>query len=282
MKNVRPDVVPRGRGPMRRAALLHELSFVYSMGQYEIPGGSRDYSPPHWIPVGKREPNPSDEVEAELMVWTLHDELVEEAVPRYMEFRRSIDEVTQRTADTLICWTGRTSNVDEATRWISLGKEEPLHPEFNTLTSALADLRNELVKWKLAPETGEAPLLNPFAAALAVSLEQAKLRYRMDKPFELTVVPGLGGGTFLQGLAYYRLCSMHCQPLPRKTIKAIGLDINRPGSGLPGQYQIKDAQWWILIRIGEITLTKVARTVNKTRQEIQKSLKNTERALKGE
>ena len=125
-------------------------------------------------------------------------------------------------------------------------------------------------------------MLNPFASALAISLEQAKSRYCLDKPLELTVVPGLGGGTFLQGLAYYRLCSMHCQPLPRKTIKAIGLDINRPGSGLPGQYQIKDAQWWILIRIGEITLTKVARTVNKTRQEIQKSLKNTERALKGE
>ena len=35
-----------------------------------------------------------------------------------------------------------------------------------------------------------------------------------------------------------------------------------------------------LTRIGGITLTKVARTVNKTRQEIQRSLKNTERALR--
>ena len=60
---------------------------------------------------------------------------------------------------------------------------------------------------------------------------------------------------------------------------SLGLSAISPGYGRLAQDQLQDGQRWVLVRIGQVGVTKVGFAVNKTYQEIQKSIENTDLAL---
>ena len=274
------QVVPWSRAGARRAALQQELAFAYSMGEYE-PDGKAVKG--HVIPRrsdSKLTERLSGDQKATLESWSLHEKLIDEAVEGYQRFRKAMDRVAEQWFDTLIDWVERTRELRDAIGWLKEEQENPEQPDLSGVGMALEDLRVELGRWRLAPEAGPAPMLNPFAVALALGLEQAARWHRMRKPLGLAAVPGLAGGSFLQGLAYARLWDRYGGTPPGNVLeKALGLKVAKPGHGRMGQYQLQDAQWWVLVHIGDVKLSRVAWHSNKTYQELQRSFRNTERAL---
>ena len=261
---------------MRIAGLLHELSLVYGLGQAEVE--SAFHAQPKTRKQLQGAPLPlTDDLEARLKGWTLHEKLIDDAVQGYTRFRTAVERVAGNHSATFAPWTKRVQSVDNALRWARQVQEA--EGQMAPGARALAELRGVLVQWKLAPPAGEAPLLGPFAAGLALGLEQSRRWYGSDGPVALRVVPGLGGGTFLQGLGDGRLWGRHGGVASVHEVAALGLKVVLPGHGRVGQYQLQDAQWWVLVHIGGVNVTKVAREANKTYQELQPSFKNTARAL---
>ena len=272
----RQVVAGESRFSMRRAALLQELSFVHDLGQYEWRGErrARYVTKPDLPPALPL----TDDQEAWLEGLSLHEKLIKDAVTGYMEFRRGIDRVASANEDTLLLWRERTRSLNEAAAWHRLEVEDPEDSEFAPVNRTLMELKTELVRWRMAPAEGDAPLVGPFAAALALGVD-AGGRLGTKMPSRLLVVPNIGSGTFLQALAYSQWWGQHPNDPPQAFGASMGLWPTRPGHGRIGQYQLQDAQWWALVHIGRVGVTKVAEKVNKTHQEIQKSLKHTMRAL---
>ncbi len=261
---------------MRRAALLQELSFVHDLGQYESRGVLRARVATK--PEIAQAPPLTDDQEAWLEVVSLHEKLIKDAIKGYMEFRRGIDRVASANEDTLLLWRERTQSLNEAAAWHRLEVEDPADPEFVPVNRTLMDLKQELVRWKLAPAEETAPLVGPFAAALALGVASSG-RLGTKLLSRLLVVPNLGSGTFLQALAYSQWWVQHPDDPPQAFGVSMGLWPTSPGHGRMGQYQLQDAQWMTLVYIGQVGVTKVAEKATKTHQEIQKSLKNTKMAL---
>ena len=209
---------------------------------------------------------------------SLHEKLIKDAIKGYMEFRQGIDRVASANEDSLLLWRERTRSLKEAAAWHRLEVEDPAYPEFVPVNRTLMELKQELVRWRMAPAEGNAPLVGPFAAALALGIATGG-RLGTESSSRLLVAPNLGSGTFVQALAYSQWLVHH----PNDPLQAFGASMGlwptSPGHGRIGQYQLHDAQWWILVHIGHVGVTKVAEKATKTRQEIQKSLKNTDKAL---
>ncbi len=262
---------------MRRAALVQELSFAYGLGDYEPPGAAEAR-----VIRGRQgrwsENQLSDEGRAVLGGWTLHEKLKDEAMAGYIDFRRSVEDVVVEHADTWLLWTERVGDTEGARRWAVIETGEPEHPDLDSLKRSLSELREVLVHWKLAPPTGAAPILGSFGAAVARGIFEAQRTYGRAKPSRLIAVPGLGGGSLLQGLAYAASTSRGSGTEPDLGESA-GPQVVLPGQGRVGQYQMQDAQWWVLLRIGNVGLMKVAFGANKTYQEIQRSVQMTDQAL---
>ncbi len=129
---------------MRRAALLQELSFAYSLGQYEPPHATQAS-----VVQGRRDPRAesqlSDEAYAQLKGWTLHQKLMDEAAAGYTAFRRSVDDVVVEHADTLLLWTERVGDTESARRWAAIETGEPEHPDLDSLKRSLSELREVCV-----------------------------------------------------------------------------------------------------------------------------------------
>ena len=135
----------------------------------------------------------------------------------------------------------------------------------------LTQLKKEMARWRLAFAEGDAPLAQGVAD---------RGRFGTKTPSRLLVAPNLGSGTFLQAFAYSQWWVQHPTDPLHAICASLGLWPIRPGHGRIGQYQLQDAQWWALVYIGKVGITKVADKANKTHQEIQKSLHNTMRALR--
>ena len=268
------------RAGLRRAALMHDLAFAYDLGQYEVEGASSS-------PGKKQIPRPdsTDQVKLTkkqknlLRRWNLHEPLIDDAVDGYIRFRKSIEDVAQLHASVLILWASRLNTVEEAAEWLALERKRPTDHEFGALKKALQNLREVLVDWRLTPKTGDAPLVNPFGVAVALGLDEAKTRYGNGKLLKLHVVDRLANRTFLEGLAYGKLLDRCGDPVPPEPLERLRLEFKGPGQGRIGQYQLQDAQWWVLRYIGGVELMKVARTAGITYQQMQRSFGDTERAL---
>ena len=263
---------------MRRAALLHELSFVYSLGEYKSQQSEPVQTSTRIRQTGDSRVPLSDDEKALLERWSLQEKLLDQAIAGYIQFRWAIELVARKHAETFLFWTERPRSLQDAMRWIRRDVVDAL-PDLAAVRGALADLGKELARWRLVPGEGKAPLLNPFAVGLALSLEHARRVYGTVTPLQLQVVPNLAGGTFFQGLAYGHLWDLYGDGIPSDLVDGLGLKTTRPGHGRIGQYQMQDSQWWVLVHIGGVKLMEVARAANISYQEIQRSLKNTDRAL---
>lgn len=283
MEEPKFEVREWSRGGQRRAALLQELAYAYNLGQYEVPGacgspgGIQIYLPDH---RDQRQLTDDNHV-ALSQLWNLHEPLLDEAIEGYTRFRQSIEAVARIHSGTFQLWTKRVANEKDAAKWIAHESDNPSDPEFAVLNGALSDLKTEMTKWKLAYEGSDAPLVNPLAVAIALGIEDTRKWHHKDGPDRIEVVPNLGGGTFLQGIGYGRMCSPFGNPPPEEGVELLGLKVVRPGSGRTAQYQLQDGQWWVLRYVGGVKLVSIALKTNIYRQEIQKSFKNTNRVLRG-
>ncbi len=84
--NTGPEVLSRSRAGMRRAALLHELSFTYSLDEYKT-----QQSEPVQTWTRKRQTGDSrvplpDDQKARFERWFLHEKLLGKAIPGYIQF----------------------------------------------------------------------------------------------------------------------------------------------------------------------------------------------------
>lgn len=249
---------------------------MHDLGQYKSGGElrARYVTKPDISPA----PPLTDDQEAWVEGMSHHEKLSKDVFEVYMEFRGEIDRVALANEDTLLLWRQRTRSLSETADWHRLELEAPKDRELLPVKHTLMELRDVLVRWKLAPSEDASPLFGPFAAALAQGIAGGgPLGTRL--PSKLLVVSNFGSGTFIQALAYSQWWLQHPEDPPQEFGMSMGLWPTNPGHGRTGQYQWKDAQWWTLVNIGRVGITDVAGKAHITYQEIQRSLQNTMRSL---
>ena len=275
----------RSRHHLRRAAVLEELSNAYGLGQpQEARRGTRQ-SPPLVVAdptlvTGLTKRALTMDEEDQLNRWTPPNWLIKAAAPGYQRFRKDVEATAGAHREMLdglvrINWTAEDALGLAATEGAS-GERSGSSELEDFLDDVLAMMR----KHRLAPASGSAPLLGAFATAVALG---ASPRW---SPFgwmhSLPVVPRLAGGTLIQGLAYAQLFGRTGGDPGPADVAALGLMMPGKGKGLMAeQYQLVDGQAWVLRRVGGVGLKDIEVWSGRLRQQIQASVRETDRAIGG-
>ena len=235
----------------------------------------------------------AEEVELTVFALSLHEVFRHRVIPRYVEFRNSVDEPVRSHAQDLRSYLVKLADIGEARRLISLEPTNPEAEELAPLNRFLEELTAQLAKWRLVPSDGRGPLLGPFAAALALGLETPHKRWRENVPDRLVVMPGLGGGTFCQAGSYSQAWLRHGREQASEWATSLGLNILAPGHGrVPGHnkileepsgslhgYQLHDAEWWTVRNVGKVDLSDISRAISKHYQHVQRAHRRMDWAL---
>ena len=275
----------KSRHHLRRAAVLEELSNAYGLGQpQEARRGTRQSPPlvvadPTLVTGLTKRALTADE-EDQLDRWTPPNWLIKAAAPGYQRFRKEVEATAGAHREMLDGIVGINWTAEAARELAAPERGSGERPGPSEIEDFRADVLAMMRKLRLAPASGGAPLLGAFATAVALGVD------RRWSPFgwmrSLPVVPGLAGGTLIQGLAYAQLFkSTGGAPAPAD-VAALGLMMPGKGKGLMAeQYQLVDGQAWVLRRIGGVGLKDIEVWSGRLRQQIQASVRETDRAIGG-
>lgn len=277
------EIPENSRHHMRRAAVLEELSNAYGLSQHqEARQGTRqtpilvevDPALTAGLPNRRLTADEQDQINR----WIPPPWLINAAAPGYKRFRKEVEATAgahRKTLDGLmqIDWTAEAARGRAA-----LERAGAKRPGSSEIDGFLDDVLAMIRKRRLAPASGSAPLLGPIATAIVLGADPrwSPLGWMHSLP----VVPELAGGTLVQGLAYAQLLrSTHSAP---KAADVAALGLTRPGKGkglMAEQYQLVDAQTWVLRRLGGVRLKDIEVWSRKLRQQIQATLWETDRAI---
>ena len=278
------DAPEKSRHHLRRSAVLQELSNAYGLGQQrEGTEGIRrrqisvaaDPAPIAGLPERR---GLTDDEQNQLDRWNPPKWLIDAAAPGFQRFRKEVEATAgahRETLDGLVRINWATEEALGVAAMEGAGGERSGSSEIGDfLDDVLAMMRNR----RLAPAAGSAPLLGAFATAIALGVDPRWAPFGWMR--SLPVVPGLAGGTLIQGLEYAQLFRRTGGDPGPADVAALGLTMPGKGKGLMAeQYQLVDAQAWVLRRIGGVRLKDIEVWSRKLRQQIQAALRETDRAL---
>ena len=95
----------------------------------------------------------------------------------------------------------------------------------------------------------------------------------------LYLVPYVGGGEFFSVLAVVAMLKEQSGAIPSSGLEAPGLPEVKLGSGRRGSYQRRDARWWVLVRLGDVPPSSVARWAGVLGPQLSRTLSAMDRAL---
>ena len=282
--NAVAETPEKSRHHLRRAAVLEELSNAYGLGQQrEGPEGIR---PPQIlvtvapaISAGLPERRVlTDDEQGQLDRWNPPKWLIDAGAPGYQLFRREVEATAGAHREMLDGLVGINWTTEAARELAPAERASSERPGLSEIEDFRTDVLAMMRRLRLAPASGSAPLLGAFATAVALGVDPRWSPFGWMQ--SLPVVPGLAGGTLFQGLAYAQLFrSTGGAPGPAD-IEALGLTMPGKGKGLMAeQYQLVDGQAWVLRRIGGVRLTDIEVWSRRLRQQIQASLRETDRAI---
>ncbi len=271
-----PEGHPWPRGTLRLYPLLCELSWVFDIGEAP-PGvsGCTDDAPNQesefGTALGPRGPEAlsglDPQVRRLLSRVDVPAELMQEAVPRFMEFRREFEALG-------LAHRGACLRAYDSTRHADFAA---LPRQLLGLSDFVEGLRAALARWELASTAGPSPIVGAFAAGLVRGVHGGRNRPLPSVP-SLRIVPGVDSGDVLPVLAFGHGVDNGDRSV--ETAKALGLQPTPLGRGrLVGQPQLIDARLWTLRRIGGVAVNDLASWQGVSRQQIDRVLDHLDRAL---
>ena len=281
--NATAEAPEKSRHHLRRAAVLEELANAYGLGQHQEDRRGTRQSPPlveadPTLVTGLTKRALTADEEDQLNRWTPPNWLIKAAAPGYQRFRKDVEATAGAHREMLdglvrINWTA-----EEALGLAAIEGASGERFGSSELEDFRADVLAMMRKLRLAPASGSAPLLGAFATAVALGVDPRWSPFGWMR--SLPMVPGLAGGTLVQGLAYAQLFkSTGGAPSP-VDVAALGLTIPGKGKGLMAeQYQLVEGQTWVLRRIGGVPLKDIEAWSGKLRQQVQTALSETDRAI---
>ena len=281
-ENATAEAPEKSRHHLRRAAVLAELSNAYGLGEHqEARHGTR--RSPHWVEAdpalitGLTKRGLTADEQDQFDRWNPPRSLIDAAAPGYQRFRKAVEATAGAHREMLEGLVGISWTAEEALGSAIEGAsgERSGSSEFEDFR---ADVLAMMRKLRLAPASGSAPLLGAFATAVALGVSPRWSPFGWMR--SLPVVPGLGGGTLIQGLAYAQLFKSTGGAPGPADVEALGLMMPGKGKGLMAeQYQLVDGQTWVLRRIGGVRLKDIEVWSRRLRQQIQATLRETDRAI---
>ena len=264
------------RGTLRLYPLLCELSWVFDIG--EAPPGAREWTDEapkqesdSGTALGPRGPEALSGLDPQvrhlLSRVDVPAELMQEAIPRFMEFRREFEALG-------LTHRGACLQAFEATRHVDAAA---LPRQLLGLSDFVEGLRAALARWKLAGTAGPSPIAGAFAAGLVRGVHGGR-NWPLPRVRNLRIVPGVDRGDVLAVLAFGHRVERGERSIG--AARALGLRPSPTGRGrLVDQPQLIDARLWTLRRIGRVTVKDLVSWQGVSRQRIDRILSNLDLAL---
>ena len=271
------------RHHLRRAAVLAELSYAYGLGEHpEARRGTRRRPP--WVEAdpalitGLTKRGLTVDEQDQLDRWNPPRWLIDAAAPGYQRFRKELGATAGAHREMLDGLVRTDWNAEAARGPAPVERAGGGRSGSSEIEDFLDDVLAVMRKRRLAPASGSAPLLGAFATAVALGVHPrwSPLGWMHSLP----VVPRLAGGTLIQGLAYAQLFGRTGGDPGPADVAALGLTMPGRGKGLMAeQYQLVDGQIWALRRIGGVRVKDIEAWSGKLRQQIQATVRETDRAI---
>ena len=278
----RADTPESSRHHLRRGAVLEELSNAYGLAQQRegtegirrTNSGKADPALINRLTKRRLTVDEQDRLDR----WNPPAWLIDAAAPGYQRLRQEIEATAGAHRETLdgllrINWTA-----EEALGLAAMEGGSGEKSGSSEIEDFLGDVLAMMRSSRLAPASGSAPLLGAFATAVALGADPRWSPFGWMR--SLPVVPRLAGGTLIQGLAYAQLRRRTGGNPGPADVAALGLAMPGKGKGLMAeQYQLGDGQIWVLRRVGGVRVKDIEAWSGKLRQEIQASVRETDRAV---
>lgn len=281
--NARAEAAEKSRHHLRRAAVLEELANAYGLGQPQEARPRTRQSPP-WVDAdaaligGRSKRRLTADEQDQINRWIPPNWLIKAAAPGYQRFRKEVEATAGAHRETLDGLMRNDWTAEAARELAAPERASSERPGSSEIEEFRADVLAMMRKLGLAPASGSAPLLGAFATAVALGVDPRWSPFGWMR--SLPMVPGLAGGTLVQGLAYAQLFKSTGGAPGPVDVAALGLTIPGKGKGLMAeQYQLVDGQTWVLRRIGGVPLKDIEAWSGKLRQQVQASLRETDRAM---
>ena len=264
------------RGTLRLYPLLCELSWVFDIGDAPLgaPAWTDDapkQASESGTALGPRGPEAlsglDPQVRRLLSRVDVPAELMQEAVPRFIEFRREFETLGLAHRGACLRAYDSTQHADSPA----------LPRQLRGLSDFVEGLRAALARWKLASAAGPSPIVGAFAAGLVRGVRGGR-NWPLPRVRNLRIVPGVDRGDVLAVLAFGHRVDHGERSIG--AAGALGLRPSPTGRGrVVDQPQLIDARLWTLRRIGRVTVKDLVSWQGVSRQRIDRILSDLDLAL---